>query len=85
MFRFATVFEPKRAQSQLCDKIFVLEFEEIKSLWLLSILNLQAAVLLWVDVDRHTGIYFHQQTLPEGNPNFSRPFGLKSKKSEEAK
>ena len=47
MFRCAAVFESKRKhnlQSLLCDKIFVLEFEEMKTLWLLSILNLQAAV-----------------------------------------
>lgn len=63
MFRFAAVFESKRKrnlQSLLCDKIFVLEFEGMKTLWLLSILNLQAAVLLRDDVDCHTGIYFPQ-------------------------
>lgn len=76
---FCFVVESKRTQSLLCDKIFVLEFKEIKSLWLLSILNLQAAVLLRDDVDRHTGIYFPQQTLPESNPNFSRLFVISLK------
>ena len=60
MFLCAAVFESKRKhnlQSLLCDKIFVLEFEEMKTLWLLSILNLQAAVLLRDDVDCHTGIF----------------------------
>lgn len=43
-------------------------------------IDLQTAVMFWDDdVDRLTAVGFHQQTLPESNPNFPKPIAISLK------